>query len=105
MSSNLKEYCIEKKFWNGQGEFNFKKVLGSGGDNDRYINGKKLLQDYSANNKFDVFDMMKVLRDKPSGINRSYDDPFATASSQVNENLKYIVIFPLIYLNNLFRFQ
>ncbi|XP_065221547.1 secernin-3 [Planococcus citri] len=89
MAPNLKEYCVEKKLWTGLGEFNFKKIIGSGGDNDRYINGRKLLQELSTSQKFTVEDMMKVLRDKPSGINRSYNDPFATAASQISVISKF----------------
>ena len=49
----------------------------------RWAAGQRLLQQGSLDNKFRVEDMMGVLRDTNSGINRPAGD-FPTAGSQVS---------------------
>ena len=48
MSKDLKQVAIDKGLWDGIQEFNFSKVYGTGSaDNQRFIDGKNLLQNLS----------------------------------------------------------
>lgn len=48
MSKDLKQVAIDKGLWDGVQEFNFAKIYGTGSaDNQRFIGGRNLLQQYS----------------------------------------------------------
>jgi secernin len=86
MAKNLKEEAKAAKLWDGNSEFVFREVF-SGSKapgNDRFAAGSKMLAQLSMDKKFDVSSMMSILRDEESGICRSCNDPFPTASSQVS---------------------
>lgn len=85
-SQGIEEYAKSKNLWDGNGDFNFCEVFSGEkkpGD-QRYLDGKKLLERYSSSNTFRETDMFKVLRHKPSGICRDCDSAFPTAGSQVS---------------------
>ena len=88
-SHDLKEIAIEKGWWNGIDAFHWSSILGgqSSGQlkspDHRWTCGKELLEKGSKDGKFSVVDMMTVLRDEASGINRPSGD-FPTAASQVS---------------------
>ncbi|XP_054165910.1 secernin-2-like [Oppia nitens] len=89
MSKGLKQVAIVKGLWDGVQEFNFSKVYGTGSadtplDNQRFIAGRQLLQNYSKDNLFDINSMIAILRDEPSGICRPYEAAFPSTSSQVS---------------------
>lgn len=89
-SENLFEAAKATGKWDGSSELNFAAVFGSSNDgtvskgDGRFAAGKALLQNYTSDKQFDVKSMMKVLRDKSSGICRDCSDSFPTASSQVS---------------------
>jgi len=88
-SKGLKEMAREKGWWDGEEPFHWATVLGGGAcgelesPDSRWRCGKKLLEEGAREGKFMVDDMMMVLRDEKSGINRPGGD-FPTAGSQVS---------------------
>jgi len=88
-SKGLKEMTLEKGWWDGVEPFHWASVMGGGAcgelknPDSRWMCGKKLLEEKSVEGKFMVEDMMMVLRDEKSGINRPSGD-FPTAGSQVS---------------------
>jgi len=87
-SADLKSTAKDKGWWNGKVPFNWSKVIGgSTGElvnpSSRWSCGGKLLKKKSAEGKFGVTDMMKVLRDEDSGINMA-GGSFPTTGSQVS---------------------
>lgn len=57
-------------------EFNFTKVFSDAGglnESERVLGGRKLLENSTKDNQFDVRSMMNILRDEESGICMSYD--------------------------------
>ena len=88
-SADLHSEARQRGWWDGQQPLNWAQVMGGrtrgeltnpGG---RWAAGLNLLQERSVNNKFRVENMMEVLRDTHSGINRPGGD-FPTAGSQVS---------------------
>ncbi|KAL1116894.1 hypothetical protein AAG570_005363 [Ranatra chinensis] len=84
MAENLKSYAIENKYWNGNGDFNFKEAFESGGDCPRKEAGERLLQQLTEDGKFTVGRMFEILRNKDSDICRPYDSDMQTTGSQVS---------------------
>ena len=88
-SGGLMEMAREKGWWDGVEAFNWSVVLGGGAcgelenPDSRWRCGKKLLEEGARQGKFSVEDMIGVLRDEKSGINRPGGD-FPTAGSQVS---------------------
>jgi len=88
-SEGLKVLAREKGWWNGDEPFHWASVLGGGAcgelenPDSRWMCGRKLLEEKAKEGKFMVEDMMQVLRDEKSGINRPAGD-FPTAASQVS---------------------
>eukprot|EP00092_Neocalanus_flemingeri_P093404 GFUD01118711.1.p1 GENE.GFUD01118711.1~~GFUD01118711.1.p1 ORF type:complete len:403 (+),score=147.85 GFUD01118711.1:56-1264(+) len=88
-SRGLMETAKENGWWNGVEPFNWAIVLGGGASGElenpdsRWRCGKNLLEENAKLGKFRVEDMMEVLRDEKSGINRPGGD-FPTAGSQVS---------------------
>jgi len=88
-SKGLKEFTLQKGWWDGVEPFHWSTVLGGGTSGElknpdsRWMCGRKLLEEKSIEGKFMVEDMMMVLRDEKSGINRPGGD-FPTAGSQVS---------------------
>nr|XP_018917768.1 PREDICTED: secernin-2 [Bemisia tabaci] len=84
-SADLKEYAKGNNLWNGEDEFNFKKIFANPETScDRFEKGSELLGNLTKSNQFKTKDMFTVLRDKDSGICRSTDNPFPTTGSQVS---------------------
>ena len=88
-SSDLLQVSRERGWWDGEKIFDWSEVMGgqvrgslSSGDR-RWQCGRRLLQESSSESQFRVRDMMQVLRDEESGINRPTGD-FPTAASQVS---------------------
>lgn len=82
----LKDYAREKKWWDGQAQFNFTKVYSfqntarieaAGG---RHCEGRKLLE--KSKGHITAETMMDILRDKESGINM--EGMFMTTGSMVS---------------------
>uniref|UniRef100_A0A1B6CC42 Secernin-2 n=2 Tax=Clastoptera arizonana TaxID=38151 RepID=A0A1B6CC42_9HEMI len=84
MSDNLKSYAIDNNLWDGQGELNFSAIFSSGGSCDREKNGRELLNNLTADKKFNVQRMFKILRDKESGICMPMNESFTSTGSQVS---------------------
>jgi len=88
-SKGLTELAREKGWWDGVEPFNWATVLGGGAigelesPDSRWRCGKKLLEEGAVQVKFRVEDMIRILRDEKSGINRPGGD-FPTAGSQVS---------------------
>ncbi|XP_045458321.1 secernin-3 [Melitaea cinxia] len=83
-SEGLFEKAKGMGVWDGKGQFDFSNAFSSGGDEQRQMEGERLLREYSASKSFDVKDMFKILRHKESGICRACDDTFPTQGSQVS---------------------
>lgn len=89
-SKNLFEAAKATGKWNGSTDLNFAAVFGSSNDgtvskgDGRYAAGRALLQNYTSDKKFDLESMIKILRDKSSGICRDCYNAFPTASSQIS---------------------
>lgn len=89
-SENLFDEAKLTGKWDGSTELNFAAVFGSSSDgtvskgDGRFAAGKSLLQNYTSDRTFDANSMIKVLRDKNSGICRDCYNAFPTASSQVS---------------------
>lgn len=89
-SKNLFDEAKSTGKWDGSSELNFAAVFGSSSDgtvskgDGRFAAGRSLLQNYTSDKNFDVSSMMKILRDKTSGICRDCYNSFPTASSQVS---------------------
>lgn len=89
-SKNLFDEAKATGKWNGSSDLNFAVVFGSSNDgtvskgDGRYAAGKALLQNYTSDKEFNLDSMIKVLRDKASGICRDCYNSFPTASSQVS---------------------
>lgn len=83
MSSNLLDEAKSAGLWDGNGKFDFSKAFGTGQE-ERFVIGKKLLDQLTEGSSFSETDMMKILRDEKSRICRSCDDEFPTAASQVS---------------------
>lgn len=89
-SKNLFDEAKSTGKWDGSTELNFAAVFGSSNDgtvskgDGRYAAGRALLQNYTSDKCFDVKSMIKILRDKSSGICRDCYNSFPTASSQVS---------------------
>lgn len=89
-SKNLFDEAKLTGKWNGSSELNFAVVFGSSNDgtvsqgDGRYVSGRRLLQNHTSDKKFDANSMIKILRDKTSGICRDCYNSFPTASSQVS---------------------
>jgi len=87
-SSQLMTRAKEEGWWDGSTAFNWRDVMGQTTGNlenpkIRFKCGGELLAEKSADGRFTVKDMMAVLRDEASGINRPAG-PFPTAGSQVS---------------------
>ena len=88
-SKGLKEMAKEKGWWDGREPFHWAEVLGGGAcgelesPDSRWRCGKNLLEEGAREGRFLVEDMMRVLRDERSGINRPGGE-FPTAGSQVS---------------------
>ena len=88
-SQNLKNDAKSKGWWDGKEAFHWAKVMG--GDacgelknpDSRWRCGKTLLENGAQSKLFRIENMMEVLRDETSGINRPGGD-FPTAASQVS---------------------
>ena len=82
-SDGLHGLARERGWWDGESPFSWASVLGAGmsgqltNPDGRWSCGKRLLEQRAADNTFSVADMMEVLRDEESGINR----PGGTSSS------------------------
>jgi len=84
-------FTMAKKngWWDGETQFNWSQVIGGEARGSltspdrRWVCGKKLLQDRAKDKKFSVQNMIEVLRDEDSGINRPGGD-FPTSGSQVS---------------------
>ncbi|KAM4859160.1 secernin-3 isoform 2-T2 [Thomomys bottae] len=83
---DLRKYAKQKGWWDGKKEFDFAatysyldtaRMMTSPG---RYCEGYKLLNKHKGNITFET--MMKILRDKPSGINM--EGEFLTTASMVS---------------------
>ncbi|KAH3720476.1 secernin-3-like [Dreissena polymorpha] len=83
-SPNLVEKATDLKLYKPEdGEFNFAKVFDQDSMSSvisRFCNGRKLMKKYAENGTFSVTDMMNILRDTDSGINRQS----GTCGSQVS---------------------
>ena len=85
----MKQRAKDEGWWDGEQVFNWSVVIGvtASGDlenpDSRYSCGRNLLTKYSNNKSFTISNMMEVLRDEPSGINRPSGN-FPTAGSQVS---------------------
>ena len=88
-SAGLHSLARQRGWWDGQEPFNWAQVMGGRTSGEltnpggRWTAGRGLLQQRSVHHKFRVEDMMEVLRDTTSGINRPAGD-FPTAGSQVS---------------------
>jgi len=87
-SSGLEKTAKERGWWDGKKQLNWSQIIGgSTGElanpSSRWSCGGKLLEEKSNGGKFNVADMMKVLRDEDSGINMS-GGSFPTTGSQVS---------------------
>jgi len=87
-SSQLISRAKEEGWWDGIGEFNWRDVMGQTTGNlenpkMRLQCGGEMLAQKSQNGHFTAKNMMEVLRDEASGINRP-GGPFPTAGSQVS---------------------
>ncbi|XP_023330377.1 secernin-3 isoform X2 [Eurytemora carolleeae] len=85
---DLKSRAKSEGWWDGVSEFNWSDVIGNtSGDlenpGSRFSCGRELLKERCEGSKFNVKNMMEVLRDEASGINRPSGD-FPTAGSQVS---------------------
>ncbi|KAL1491671.1 hypothetical protein ABEB36_012233 [Hypothenemus hampei] len=86
-SEGIEKFAISKELWDGQGDFNFAKVFSASNLENRNATLKALLNQVSnSDNKFKVKNMMDLLRNKESDINKPYseDQKFATTGSQVS---------------------
>ena len=87
-SVSLKETALSKGWWDGSSVFNWSSIIQGGAGNDdprsRYACGRRLLAEKSRGGKFNVKDMMAVLRDEDSGINMTAGGSFMTTGSQVS---------------------
>ncbi|XP_075211977.1 secernin-2 isoform X2 [Lycorma delicatula] len=84
MSEKLKPYASENNLWDGESEFNFAKIFQSGARCPREESGRELLAKLTAENKFSVEDMFKILRDNNICFPVSDSLSSATTSSQVS---------------------
>ena len=88
-SAGLHSLARQRGWGDGQGPFNWAQVMGGRNSGEltnpggRWAAGQGLLQQRGEKSKFRVEDMMEVLRDTGSGINRP-DGDFPTAGSQVS---------------------
>lgn len=85
-STGLEDYAKSKGLWNGEGEFNFCEVFSGEkkpGDK-RFLAGKSLLTQLTADNDFKETGMFKILRDKNSEICRPCHAAYPTQGSQVS---------------------
>lgn len=80
MSDGLKPFAKEQKLWIGETEFSFKDVFSSG-NCYREAAGRKLLSELTAEKKFDVQRMFKILRDKKSSICMPANGSYHTSGS------------------------
>ncbi|XP_068924533.1 secernin-3 [Petaurus breviceps papuanus] len=82
----LREHARDKRWWDGEKEFNFAAVYGNldpsmiTASSSRYCEGYKLLNKYKGNMTSET--MMEILRDKESGINM--EGEFQTTGSMVS---------------------
>ncbi|XP_014257056.1 secernin-3 [Cimex lectularius] len=83
MADGVKTYAVDNKLWDGQGELDWAKAFSDGGC-DRFDKGHELLKSLTAENKFQVTDMFKILRDTESGICMRLGSGCVTTSSQVS---------------------
>ena len=73
-SAGLHSLARERGWWDGESPFSWASVLGQGSEGQltdpsgRWSCGRRLLQE--AGTTFSVANMMEVLRDEDSGINR-----------------------------------
>ncbi|KAH9423917.1 Secernin-2 [Dermatophagoides pteronyssinus] len=86
ISDGMKQLAIDNNLWNGQDEFDFARIFTDPKHNDRkrFEAGKNFLENYTKDKNFDIKLMIKILRDKNSGICRSNDNEYPTTSSQVS---------------------
>ncbi|XP_049517478.1 secernin-2 isoform X3 [Dermacentor silvarum] len=83
-SQGLKEEAEKLGFWNdSRGDLNFRLAFSTGEIDSRYTCGKQLLEKLSAKEGIGEQEMMRVLRDKRSGICMS-SGSFVSTGSQVS---------------------
>ncbi|KAL3219396.1 hypothetical protein MRX96_030415 [Rhipicephalus microplus] len=83
-SEGLKEEAKKRGFWDdSRGDLNFRLAFSTGEVDSRYTCGKQLLEKLSANEGIGEEEMMRVLRDKRSGICMS-SGSFVSTGSQVS---------------------
>jgi len=88
-SDGLFDLAKNNGWWNGVKPFNWSQVMGGNARGSltspdrRWVCGQRLLQDRARDKKFCIENMIEVLRDEDSGINRPGGD-FPTAGSQVS---------------------
>ncbi|XP_075538480.1 secernin-2 isoform X3 [Dermacentor variabilis] len=83
-SQGLKEEAKKLGFWNdSKGDLNFRLAFSTGEVDSRYTCGKQLLEKLSAKEGIGEQEMMRVLRDKRSGICMS-SGSFVSTGSQVS---------------------
>ncbi|XP_077554755.1 secernin-2 isoform X2 [Haemaphysalis longicornis] len=83
-SEGLREEAKRLGFWDdSRGELNFRLAFSDGELDSRYTCGKQLLQKLSAGDGIGEQEMMRVLRNKPSGICMS-TGAFVSTGSQVS---------------------
>jgi len=86
-SKNLETFAQEKRLWDGKGKLSFAKTFQdqSSCAHERHNAGHKLLEEFTKNATFSVFDMISILRDDQSGICMSAEGGFFhTTGSQVS---------------------
>ncbi|KAH8009392.1 hypothetical protein HPB51_016098 [Rhipicephalus microplus] len=82
-SEGLKEEAKKRGFWDdSRGDLNFRLAFSTGEVDSRYTCGKQLLEKLSANEGIGEEEMMRVLRDKRSGICMSSGSFVSTGSQK-----------------------